>query len=85
MSIVTFSIDPASGSVTSKGTTPSGGNVPRNFALTPDGKTLIVANESGNLTTFAVDTGTGALTKLKGLDVPPKPQFVGVAILPGGG
>jgi 6-phosphogluconolactonase len=84
-SIALFSIDAASGNVTSKGTTPSGGGVPRNFAISPDGKTLIAANESGNLTTFAIDGATGALTKLKGLDVPPKPQFVGIAMLPGGG
>jgi len=34
------------------------------------------------VTSFAVDTKSGALTKLLSLDVPQKPQFVGIANLP---
>ena len=83
-SIVTFSIDATTGKLGFIGTTPSGGDVPRSFALSPDGKTMIVANESGNLSTFAVDVASGALSKQKSLDVSPKPQFVGIALLPGG-
>jgi hypothetical protein len=43
---------------------------------------MLVANESGNVTSFSVDTKSGALTKLLSLDVPQKPQFVGIAYLP---
>ena len=83
-SIVTFSIDTTTGKLGFIGTTPSGGQVPRHFSLSPDGKTMIVANESGNLSTFAVDGVSGALSKQKSLDVTPKPQFVGIALLAGG-
>ena len=81
-SIVTFSID-ATGKLTFIGTTPSGGNVPRSFALSADGKLMLVANESGNVTSFSVNVATGALQKLLSLDVPQKPQFVGIVALPG--
>jgi len=43
---------------------------------------MLVANESGNVTSFSVNTKSGALTKLLALDVPQKPQFVGIAYLP---
>ena len=82
-SIVTFSVD-ASGKLTLVGTTPSGGNTPRSFTLSADGKLMLVANESGNVTSFSVDVLTGKLTQLLSIDVPPKPQFVGIVTLPGG-
>jgi len=81
-SIARFSIDTATGKLTFIDTTPSGGNVPRSFTLSEDGKLMLVANESGNVTSFSVDTKTGALTMLLSLDVPQKPQFVGIASLP---
>jgi 6-phosphogluconolactonase len=81
-SIARFSIDTASGKLTFIDTTPSGGNVPRSFTLSANGELMLVANESGNVTSFSVDTKTGALTKLLSLDVPQKPQFVGIANLP---
>ncbi len=81
-SIVTFAIA-ADGKLTFVGTTPSGGNVPRSFTLSADGKLMLVANESGNVTSFSVDTASGALTKLLTIDVPQKPQFVGIFDLPG--
>ena len=81
-SIVTFSVD-ATGKLTFVGTTPCGGNVPRSFTLSADGKLMLVANESGNVTSFSVDVATGKLTKLLSIDVPAKPQFVGIVNLPG--
>jgi len=81
-SIVRFSIDSDTGRLTFIDTTPSGGNVPRSFTLSADGELMLVANESGNVTSFAVNTKSGALTKLLSLDVPQKPQFVGIASLP---
>ena len=80
-SIVRFSID-AMGKLTFVDTTPSGGSVPRSFTLSADGELMLVANESGNVTSFSVNTKSGALTKLLSLDVPQKPQFVGIANLP---
>jgi len=80
-SIVRFSIDDM-GKPTFVDTTPSGGDVPRSFTLSVDGELMLVANESGNVTSFSVDTKSGALTKLLSLDVPQKPQFVGIAYLP---
>ena len=81
-SIARFSIDVETGKLTFIDTTPSGGNVPRSFTLSESGELMLVANESGNVTSFAVDTKSGALTKLLSLDVPQKPQFVGIAYLP---
>ena len=80
-SIATFAIG-GDGKLTFVGTTPSGGNVPRSFALSADGSLMLVANESGNVTSFRVDPATGALSKLLVNDVPPKPQFVGIFSFP---
>lgn len=81
-SIARFSIDTATGKLTFMDTTPSGGNVPRSFTLSTDGELMLVANESGNVTSFSVNPKTGALTKLLSSDVPQKPQFVGIVNLP---
>jgi 6-phosphogluconolactonase len=83
-SIVTFSIDDATGKLTFVGTTPSGGNVPRSFTLSTDGKLMLVANESGDVASFSVDVTSGALTKLLSVKQTNKPQFVGIVTLPGG-
>ena len=82
-SIATFSVDSASGKLTYLRVTPSGGNVPRSFTLSADGKLLLVANESGNVVSFSVDLASGALTKLSSIAVPKAPQFVGIVTLPG--
>ena len=81
-SIARFSIDSATGGLTFIDTTPSGGRAPRSFTLSLDGRLMLVANESGNVTSFSVDTRSGALTKLVSSDVPQKPQFVGIVNLP---
>jgi 6-phosphogluconolactonase (cycloisomerase 2 family) len=82
-SIVTFSIDAATGKITYLGTTPSGGTVPRSFTLSADGKLMLVANESGEVVSFSVDVTSGALTKLLTVKQTNKPQFVGIVTLPG--
>jgi 6-phosphogluconolactonase len=82
-SIATFSIDGTSGKITYVTATPSGGNSPRSFTVSPDGKLMLVANESGNVTSFSVNPASGALTKLKSIDVPKMPQYVGIVYLPG--
>ncbi|GHS96189.1 3-carboxymuconate cyclase [Synergistales bacterium] len=54
-----------------QGTVPSGGKTPRNFALTPDGKYLIAANQdTDNLVVFKIEASTGDLKKLLEVQVP---------------
>lgn len=67
-SIAVFSID-GTGRLKLLANVPSGGKVPRNFAIDPSGKWLIAAHQnSDNLTVFAIDTKTGSL-KSTGQDV----------------
>jgi 6-phosphogluconolactonase len=77
-SIATFAVDAETGKLRLLGVTPSGGNVPRSFTLSADGKLMLVANESGNVVSFAVNTASGALSERLSIDVPQKPQFVGI-------
>ncbi len=81
-SIVTYSVA-ANGQLTYLGVTPSGGKTPRSFTLSADGKLMLVANESGNVTSFSVNTTTGALSQLSSVAAPVAPQFVGIFTLPG--
>ncbi len=81
-SIATFALDAHSGKLRFLGTTPSGGAVPRSFTLSPDGRWMLVANESGNVTTFAVDVAHGSLRRVRTLPLDGKPQFVGWALIP---
>ena len=61
-SIVAYAIDPASGQLDLVGRYPSGGGIPRSFALDPSGRFLLAANQGGdNLVAFAVAPETGAL------------------------
>ena len=63
-SIAQFAIDPATFKLTFVGTTPSGGQTPRNFEFSPDLKWMLVANHGNNtVAAFKIDAGTGALTQ----------------------
>jgi 6-phosphogluconolactonase (cycloisomerase 2 family) len=58
-----FAIEPASGRLTPRGWTSSGGKTPRFFALSPDGAALYAANEEGDdIVRFAVDATSGLLS-----------------------
>ena len=58
-----LSFDESTGKLTHLGNTPSGGKIPRNFNLTPDGKWLFSAHQdSGNIVLFKVDGSSGELT-----------------------
>lgn len=60
--IAIFSIDPASGKLTSIGYEPTLGTEPRNFIIEPSGKYLLVANqESNNIVVFKRNARTGLL------------------------
>jgi 6-phosphogluconolactonase len=73
-SIAIFARDPGSGLVSALGQTPSGGNWPRNFALAPGGRVMLVTNqESDDVFTFDVDVVTGALKRRIGKLVVPRP------------
>jgi 6-phosphogluconolactonase len=62
-SIAAFSIDPANGQLTLIGHTPSGGKVPRNFAIDPSGQWLVTAHQqSDDLYSFKIDQQSGKLT-----------------------
>jgi 6-phosphogluconolactonase len=64
-SIACFSIDQATGKLTSLGQKPSGGKTPRNFGIDPTGSYLIAAHQStGNLVVFKIDPKSGELTQV---------------------
>lgn len=65
-SIVRYSIDSSSGEISYIGTTSSQGEIPRNFAIHPNGGHMYVANQnSDNVAVFELNSTTGAMT-LKG-------------------
>ena len=64
-SIVVFSINKNNGKLRFVGHTSTFGNHPRNFAISPTGKFLLVANQFSNtIVIFSRDFKTGKLTKL---------------------
>jgi len=64
-SIVVFSINKNNGKLRFVGHTSTFGNHPRNFAISPTGKFLLVANQFSNtIVIFRRDFKTGKLTKL---------------------
>ena len=61
--ILGLSIDAKTGALRQVGRWPSGGKTPRDFALSPSGRHLLVANQdSDRITVFGVDPATGALS-----------------------
>lgn len=62
-SIAIFSIDEQSGELASVGHQGKGIKTPRNFAIDPTGKYMLVANQSGsNVIVFEIDPQSGQLT-----------------------
>ena len=69
-SLAIFAIDPSSFLLTFLGTTPSQGEIPRNFNITPDGKYLFCANQnSDNIVVFGIN-GDGQLKYQKTWTLP---------------
>src|SRR5262249_52300061 len=61
-SIAIFSVDPKSGELKAVGHQANGVKTPRNFAIEPTGKYMLVANQSGdNVIVFRIDQATGEL------------------------
>ncbi len=62
-SIAMYSIDQTSGELKLIGHQSTQGETPRNFAIDPSGKFLLVANQNtGNIVTFSLDSASGKLT-----------------------
>lgn len=81
-SIVAFTIDPATGKMTLKGHTKSGGKTPRDFTLDATGKFLYSANQdSSNVVPFAIDAA-GALAPVGAPVSVDQASFIGVVRLP---
>ncbi len=76
-SLAVFSIAPADGRLALVQHVSTQGKTPRNFALDPSGRVLLVANQnSDNVFTYTVDKQTGKLTATgKSVSVP-SPMFV---------
>jgi 6-phosphogluconolactonase len=63
-SIVCYSIDPATGQLSYRSHTATGGREPRNFAIDPTGTFLLAANQkSNNIVTFKIDRESGGLSR----------------------
>lgn len=61
--IAVFAIDPATGRLTLVEIVPTGGKVPRGFAISPDGGWIVCAHQfSDNVTVLKIDAETGRLT-----------------------
>jgi 6-phosphogluconolactonase len=59
-----FAIDPQAGTLTPVEQSPSGGTMPRSFAIDPTGAWLLAANElTDNVVVFRIDAATGKLNK----------------------
>ncbi|WP_337176609.1 lactonase family protein [Paludisphaera sp.] len=62
-SLAVFTVDPATGTLTPSGWTPTGGKNPRDFAIDPTGRWLLAENQdSDSILVFKIDQATGALT-----------------------
>ncbi|GCE23859.1 lactonase family protein [Dictyobacter kobayashii] len=71
-SIVVFALNPTTGQLTYVEHVSTQGKGPRNFALTPDGAMLLVANQdSSNIVSYRIDQQTGKLTATgESLEIP---------------
>jgi 6-phosphogluconolactonase len=76
-SIARYAVDPAKGTLTLLGHTPSGGRTPRNITIDPTNQFLISANQNGgNLVVFKIDAKTGNLTPTGATGEVPQPGGV---------
>lgn len=68
-SIAVYAFDNIQGKLSLTGHFSSGGEIPRDFDITPDGKFLVCSNQqSGNLVVFRIDAQTGALSQMSAVD-----------------
>lgn len=70
-SLAIFSIDSNTGFLEQLGHQPTGGEVPRNFAIAPKGDFVYVANQnSDNIVYFKIDPANGSLEQVGELNIP---------------
>jgi 6-phosphogluconolactonase len=70
-SIIVYAADQGSGRLSYVDTTPSGGEIPRNFTIDPTGSYALVCNQdSDNIVVFRIDNETGRLAKVSETAVP---------------
>lgn len=63
-SIAIFAVDTTTGKLAWQGVAHTGGNFPRDFALSPSGRYLLAANQnSDNILIFAIDPADGGLSQ----------------------
>jgi 6-phosphogluconolactonase len=76
-SIAIFSVDSQTRKLTATGHQATGVKTPRNFAIEPTGRYMLVANQSGgNVIVFRIDQSTGQLTPTVSSVQVPKPVCV---------
>jgi 6-phosphogluconolactonase len=76
-SIAVFAVDARNGRLTLLANTPTGGNVPRNFAVDASGRWLLAANQkSDSIVTFTIDPAKGTLTPNGATLTVPRPVCV---------
>ncbi len=76
-SLTVFQRDAASGALQQSQIIACGGKTPRNFALSPDGRWLVCANQdSDTLVVFRIDPADGRLTRMPGQVAVPHPSCV---------
>lgn len=81
-SLAGFSIDQATGQLTSLGQTPTE-KTPRSFAIDPTGKYVFAAGQgSHRLASYRIDAATGALQPLKTYDTGKAPAWVLIVPMP---
>ncbi|MFL5617067.1 MAG: lactonase family protein [Gemmatimonadaceae bacterium] len=76
-SIAVFSVDARNGRLKLLANTPTGGNVPRNFAVDASGRWLLAANQRSNsIVSFAIDPSSGTLAPNGATLAVPRPVCV---------
>jgi 6-phosphogluconolactonase len=76
-SIAVFAVDEASGLLSARGQTSTGGRTPRNFNVHPDGGLLLAANQDGDtVVPFRIDPASGALTPTGRVTETPSPVCI---------
>jgi 6-phosphogluconolactonase len=82
-SVVAFTIDQASGRLSSPSWTPTQGKVPRGMAIDPSGMLLLAGNlDSDTIVPFSIDQSTGALTPTGAVTNTPVPVAFAFGSMP---
>jgi 6-phosphogluconolactonase len=81
--IAVFDRDSTTGRLSPVAQVATGGQTPRHFSLSPDGRFLFAANQGSNtVVPFAIDPGTGIPAAVATPVTVQAPTFVGIAVLP---